>query len=54
MSLISIVVVILVIALALFIFNQLVPNANPGYYGGIIIAVILLLFLLSRFGGITI
>lgn len=54
MSLLSIVVVILVLGLALFLFNHLVPNAAPGYYGGIVIAVILLLFLLTRFGGITI
>lgn len=52
MSLMSIVVAILVIGLALFIFNRLVPNAALGYYGGIILAVVLLIFLLNRYGGL--
>ena len=53
MTLSSLVVAILILGLTLFIFNHLVPNAALGYYGGIVVAVILLLFLLNRFGGLT-
>ena len=52
MSLMGICIFIVCLGLALFIFNRLAPNAAVGYYGGIILAAILLVFLLNRFGGL--